>query len=362
MCFNYFDRPGFRQLPFLLLAACALFGCSGGLRVPDSKSLKGAQEFFWDVFFEPSKRVSTELLLASKSGNIQLVDELLDSEADRTGGDDLIYLSIETKDEKGWTPLMWAVHNNHLSTVDALIRAGANADARGYDGSTPLALAVRNNHREIFERVLTECEAVDVPNNEGVTPLMLAVAANNLNFAEKLMSEDANSEIRDSRGNSAFSIALAASNYGAVEVLLKGDTWKRIGIGTRSSYYLDPLSIRVDSEGTVSVWIKKIEETKVQPTKRGSDPKGESKPSRSETFTRFGYLSVQCMEQRFRELRSAKVSDDASVTERSSRGEWISALPETRAAEIIHSVCESVPLFTARKVSMAPCTGNQADG
>ena len=54
----------------------------------------------------------------------------------------------------GWTPLLHAIHKNRPSSVDALLAAGADVNARGFGGITPLMMASGYGYTGIVQRLL----------------------------------------------------------------------------------------------------------------------------------------------------------------------------------------------------------------
>ena len=73
------------------------------------------------------------------SGNITLVErckELIDDGAD-----------IETRDDKGMTPLMWASANFRTKILQLLIDRGANAHAQDNDGLSAVDHAQKKKHK-----------------------------------------------------------------------------------------------------------------------------------------------------------------------------------------------------------------------
>lgn len=72
----------------------------------------------------------TQLISASKQGQVEIVMDLLHRGADITASSD-----------KGKTALHYAAANGHTQIVKMLLEKGAEVDARDRDGHTPLMLA-----------------------------------------------------------------------------------------------------------------------------------------------------------------------------------------------------------------------------
>lgn len=84
----------------------------------------------------------TALMWAAKSGSAAAVNFLLDNGADVNYGD-----------KAADTPLHMAAWLGNLDAMDALMRRGANLDARNGAGLSPGAFAVREGHPEAAERM-----------------------------------------------------------------------------------------------------------------------------------------------------------------------------------------------------------------
>mmetsp|Transcript_5413 Transcript_5413/g.13614 ORF Transcript_5413/g.13614 Transcript_5413/m.13614 type:complete len:947 (+) Transcript_5413:68-2908(+) len=63
---------------------------------------------------------------------------------------------VNAADSYGWTPLHWAAFKGHTSTVQLLIKAGANLHAECGDMERPLEKAIRGGHRRLFSVLRVE--------------------------------------------------------------------------------------------------------------------------------------------------------------------------------------------------------------
>jgi ankyrin repeat protein len=68
-------------------------------------------------------------------------------------------LPLETKDNGGLTPLMYAAWNGHEKMVSALIENGANVNGTNLKGIAPLTYSVWGKHKRIAE-ILVEGGAI----------------------------------------------------------------------------------------------------------------------------------------------------------------------------------------------------------
>jgi ankyrin repeat protein len=88
-----------------------------------------------------------ELLEAVKSGNADLVKELIESGAE-----------VNQQDKQGWSPLSWGAGKGHLAVVDLLLQHGADPLTVGRDLRTPQMIALAAGHTEVVKR-LRQAEA-----------------------------------------------------------------------------------------------------------------------------------------------------------------------------------------------------------
>jgi ankyrin repeat protein len=106
----------------------------------------------------------TELMRAALEGRTKTVKALL-----RKGAD------VNAKDDTGRTSLMFAVINLHDETVKVLLEYGADVNARADDGATPVMLAALCGDPEIVRALLNR--GADLSGSfvqTGKTALMLA--------------------------------------------------------------------------------------------------------------------------------------------------------------------------------------------
>lgn len=140
------------------------------------------------------------LILASKKGNIEIVDILLKSGAD---------VDFEFKNKR--TALIFAAENGHKKIVKMLLEAGANLEQKIKNGCNALILSVKNGHKEVVELLLEEGIDINSTNNRGVTALMVAIKKGNREIAD-LLSKNENY-----LGNSTELIL--ASSYGYFSIV-----------------------------------------------------------------------------------------------------------------------------------------------
>jgi ankyrin repeat protein len=125
-------------------------------------------------------------------------------------------------DPDGTTPLHWAAHEGDVAKVEALIRAGADVNARNRFSSTPLYEAVLEGHTEVIRKLLKAKADPDAANEGGMTVLMLVARTSNVEAAEALIKAGANVNARESsRGQTALIFAAAQGQPAIVRALMK---------------------------------------------------------------------------------------------------------------------------------------------
>ncbi|KAK0729896.1 ankyrin repeat-containing domain protein [Lasiosphaeris hirsuta] len=84
-----------------------------------------------------------------------------------------------------------AVRNGSKAIAQALLTAGASANARDDSGALPLHLAVQYRRRSMADLLLTYGADPDAENAEGITPLELAVRCRDEDIVNLLISRGA---------------------------------------------------------------------------------------------------------------------------------------------------------------------------
>ena len=127
------------------------------------------------------QRYNEYLLLAARTGNVEDMRQLL-----RAGA------NIESKDWRGWTPLILVAESGHLEAVKFLVKeGGANVESKDSWDKTPLSWAAENGHLEAVKFLVEEAGA-DVESKdrwEGWTPLILAAENGHLEAVKFLVDE-----------------------------------------------------------------------------------------------------------------------------------------------------------------------------
>ena len=195
----------------------------------------------------PLPEGETPIMSASRSGNVTAVRLLLEHGVD-------VNVAETTR---GQTALMWAVAQAHHQVIDALIRYGANVEARStrrsrlmhaaatnasqYDqgvtwhrgGFTPLLFAARHGDVESARLLLAAGANINLPAPTGASPLVIAAHSGHGAFGRYLLDAGADPN-SDDAGYTALHAAILRGDERLVETLLQhgADPNSRLLAGT----------------------------------------------------------------------------------------------------------------------------------
>lgn len=133
----------------------------------------------------------------------------------------------------GMTPLHQACFDGDVSSVQKLVNANADVDAKTEYSVTPLSIACELGH---FEIVRLLCDAdVDLESKlaGGETPILIASRAGHVEIVSLLIDKGAKLNAKERRGQNALMWAAAEGHDDVVNALIKGgaDLKHRLGNG-----------------------------------------------------------------------------------------------------------------------------------
>ena len=167
------------------------------------------------VLAGPARAAAQDLRLvtAAAAQDWSVVDALLEHGVD-----------VDTPRADGATPLLWAVHWDHLDLVDTLLAAGADVDAADDHGVTPLERAAENGSLPIVERLLAAGADATARRHSGYTPLMAAARTGRVDVVSTLLAAGAEVNAAVTRtGSTALMWAVAESHTAVIHALLASD-------------------------------------------------------------------------------------------------------------------------------------------
>jgi ankyrin repeat protein len=129
--------------------------------------------------------INTTLLhVASRYGLLSVITAVVNSEDN---------VDVDSKDEKGRTPLLWAAANGHETVVKLLLdKEGVDPDSKDKIRRTPLWWAAANGHETVV-KLLLDREGVDPDSKDtpyGQTPLWQATASGHEAVVKLLLNKD----------------------------------------------------------------------------------------------------------------------------------------------------------------------------
>lgn len=128
-------------------------------------------------------------------------------------------VDLEVKDERNWTPLMFAVSNRNEKLALLFIHCGASVAARDTNGFTPLHGAALNGMSSVVEALISKGADVNSKSKFGWTPLMQACTYGHLQACAILIASGADINASSSDGTTALHKA-ASKGYGEIVQLL----------------------------------------------------------------------------------------------------------------------------------------------
>ncbi|KAL3699192.1 hypothetical protein R1sor_017214 [Riccia sorocarpa] len=159
----------------------------------------------------------TALHIAAMSGNVEMVELLLDAGA-----------IVDVISKTGQTPLLEAVYMGHLDIVLSLLERGASPEARNSIGWTSIHLAALRNYVDIVRLLIERGALLEAPDREGRTALHSAVTAGHFDCVKVLLEAGADPDLRSVDGRTALYRAAAKGDSRLVELLLEWGAHKNV--------------------------------------------------------------------------------------------------------------------------------------
>jgi ankyrin repeat protein len=130
-------------------------------------------------------------------------------------------IDVNLADQDGRTPLMLAIQDGDLPTVQALLSHGANVNATDNDGWTPLMSAAEYGHLPIIQ-VLLSAPGIDIDakQSDGTTALIFAAFRGKDDVAKALIHKGANVNATDNDGWTPLMSAAQKGHLATVQILL----------------------------------------------------------------------------------------------------------------------------------------------
>lgn len=147
----------------------------------------------------------TSLHLAAKCGNFLACQYIVDSGR-------LTRHSINTQDEGGWTPLVWASENRFINVVKYLVDHGGNPQLCDVEQNTALHWAAFSGSTQICSMLLDRGCSLRSMNAHGDTPLHIAARQNHTDAVVLFLSRGARLDVLNSKQQTPLDCAVPESD------------------------------------------------------------------------------------------------------------------------------------------------------
>ncbi|HEX5363237.1 MAG TPA: ankyrin repeat domain-containing protein [Gallionella sp.] len=153
-------------------------------------------------------------------------------------------LPVDTRDERGWTPLMISAFNGNEEMAELLIRSGADVQIEDHAGYGPMHWAAFNGYRRVVRLLSSQRGNVNARSHHGWTPLLQAATRGHLDVCIALISSGANVNLTSNDGWSPLHKACANGHIEVVQLLLSQGA-------DRNAHYQDsvtPLALAIKNK------------------------------------------------------------------------------------------------------------------
>lgn len=130
--------------------------------------------------------------------------------------------------ESGMTPIMLASASGNVEMIDLLFVHGADPNKRGSAERTALQYATDKNHMEAAKRLLSYGADIDAYDNGQLTPLVMAANRGYTDLALYYVGKGADVNIQQVEGWSALMDAVVKNDARLVKALLKAGADKEL--------------------------------------------------------------------------------------------------------------------------------------
>ena len=194
------------ELKLDLAVHARLFDCAAEGRLDKVRKL----EPFVDMDYTDAQG-ATVSMLAAHYGHTPLLAYLLSLQPPP---------AVDAQDQFGWTALMHASRNGHLTCVRLLTAQSASVNVLNASRCSALMCAADNGHFAVVRHLLTRNAEVDAVSRSGDTALLQAAKGGHLSIMKALVAAGANVSHVGKKQQSAVVIAASQARWDIVEYLV----------------------------------------------------------------------------------------------------------------------------------------------
>lgn len=154
-------------------------------------------------------------------------------------------IDINSRDERGIYLLNYAMLQNNLDLLIAILEKNPAIDVLDHDGRGLLYYPIKYNYIKLMQTMLEYNKTslginiVDVRDNFGNIPLHYAISAKNIPAIRILLAEESDVNTFDWDGNNAMHLALYSTNYEICEIIANTD----VSLSIKNVYGESPLHV-----------------------------------------------------------------------------------------------------------------------
>ncbi|XP_078580181.1 uncharacterized protein LOC144864139 isoform X2 [Branchiostoma floridae x Branchiostoma japonicum] len=135
----------------------------------DIRIMQMLLEFDGDVNMATKLTQETPMHYCARAGNEDVLQEMV-----KNIGAHKVQHAVNKQAKNGWSPLLVASEQGHLSIMKILLQNHARVDVFDEHGKAALHLAAENGHKEVSDVLLWHKAFVNAKSKMGITPLHLA--------------------------------------------------------------------------------------------------------------------------------------------------------------------------------------------
>ncbi len=147
---------------------------------------------------------------ALEEGNIEIIKKYLD-----------LNHSANVIDDKGLTPLAYAIKNNNADIIELLIEYKADINGKLLDKLSPLIYAVMLNKKNLIEFLVENGANINYQDSIGRTATMVAVEKNHVECLKNLLKLKPDLELSDYSGKDVYEYASFSRNLTIKSLIAK---------------------------------------------------------------------------------------------------------------------------------------------